>query len=309
VTNHFLVGDFAIDYVQPASGPQLTTAAINALVSSPGGGDGDYPSVIQGTAAGETLLGTTGRDLIRGLGGDDDIFGFQGDDKFEGGDGNDDLYGGNGSFSGSGNDILIGGAGTDMLVGEDGDDSLFGGAGTDTYYYAAGSGRDVIDNTGGGGDWIYFAGIARGQLSFHRDGNDLIVRVGGNSNEQVRVLNHFVGGEYAIAFVQPGDGGAAIPASSFVLSPLSSSNQSAEAASLAMDFSGFADTEEPIAVTASVDARRELSALIDAMSSFESVDTVSALDTSDNGAERSMHWNLWQHSAHRDGAGGRYLEP
>ncbi|MEZ0470990.1 beta strand repeat-containing protein [Luteimonas salinilitoris] len=230
VTNHFLGGDSAIDYVQPDGGSMLDTAAINALVDDgpgggdPGGGDDDdYSSVVEGTAAGEQLLGTNDRDLIRGLGGDDTIFGFQGDDKLEGGDGNDYLSGGNGSFSGSGNDILIGGAGADTLVGEDGDDRLFGGAGDDTYYYASGSGSDVIDNTGGGNDWIYLDGIARERLGFHRDGDDLIVRIDGDAGEQMRVLKHFQGGQHAIAFVQPGDGGYAIPASQFedLLTPMS----------------------------------------------------------------------------------------
>ncbi|MDX1556459.1 MAG: hypothetical protein R3212_10570, partial [Xanthomonadales bacterium] len=127
-----------------------------------------------------------------------------------------------GSFSGSGNDILIGGAGSDSLKGEDGNDYLMGGAGDDSYYYAPGSGSDTIDNTGGGTDYIYFASIARERLSFHRDGDDLVVRIDDDANQQSRVLKHFQGGQYAIAFVQPGDGGYAIPASQFdaLLTPM-----------------------------------------------------------------------------------------
>src|SRR5690606_2946680 len=115
VTNHFLGGDNALDFVPPDSGGMLDTAAIHALAAGgcddnpPGGDEGnddDYPNVVTGTAAGEQLLGSSGRDLIRGLGGDDTLFGFGGDDKFDGGDGNDYISGGNGSFSGSGNDIL-----------------------------------------------------------------------------------------------------------------------------------------------------------------------------------------------------------
>ncbi|GFE82768.1 hypothetical protein GCM10011487_47680 [Steroidobacter agaridevorans] len=230
VVNHFLGGNAAIDFVQPDVGAMLDTAAINALADpgtgGPGGGtpgnDADYSNVVQGTAAGEQMLGSSARDLIRGLGGNDTMFAFGADDKLEGGDGNDDLYGGNGSFSNSGNDILIGGAGDDSLKGEDGADYLMGGAGNDNYYYTANSGRDTIDNSGGGSDYIYFASIARTRLSFHRDGDDLLVRVDGSANAEVRVLKHFLGGEYAIAFVQPGDGGFAIPASAFgnLLTPL-----------------------------------------------------------------------------------------
>jgi len=241
VTGHFLGGDMGLDYLQPASGSALNTAAINALVTNNGGGgdpgggtpgtgnDADYPSVKTGTSAGEQIVGTSGRDLIKGLGGADTLFGMGGDDKLDGGDGDDYLSGGNGSFSGSGNDILIGGAGNDQLVGEDGDDMLFGGAGDDTYFYAAGSGADTVDNTGGGTDWLYFDGIARTRLTYHRDGDDLIVRVDGDAAQQIRVLNHFLGSDHAIAYVQPGDGGYAIPASTIAgqLTPLESASHSA----------------------------------------------------------------------------------
>lgn len=230
VTNHFVGGDVAIDFVQPASGSMLDTAAINALVGGgsgdPGtptepGNNGDYTNIVDGTAAGEQLLGTNGRDLIHGLGGDDTIFGFGGDDKFDGGDGNDYLSGGNGSFSGSGNDILIGGAGSDTLVGEDGDDLLLGGTGDDQYIWQAGSGSDVIDNTGGGTDWLFFNGVDRSRLSFHQSGDDLIILVDGDLAQQVRVQNHFQGGDLSISYVQP-SGGYAIPASDFagLLTPL-----------------------------------------------------------------------------------------
>lgn len=221
VTNHFLGGDYAIDFVQPASGSLLNTAAINALAEddggNPGGGgnegnDGDYSNVVTGTASGEQLLGTSGRDLIRGLAGNDTLFGFGGDDKFEGGDGDDYISGGNGSFNGSGNDILIGGNGNDTLVGEDGADMLIGGGGDDDYYYSAGSGSDTIDNVGGGTDWVFFNGIARERLSFHQDGDDLLIRVDASEASQVRVLGHFLGGGQAISYVQPGSG-YAIPAS------------------------------------------------------------------------------------------------
>ena len=221
VTNHFLGGDYAIDFVQPASGSLLNTAAINALAEddggNPGGGgnegnDDDYSNVVTGTASGEQLLGTSGRDLIRGLAGNDTLFGFGGDDKFEGGDGDDYISGGNGSFSGSGNDILIGGSGNDTLVGEDGADMLIGGVGDDDYYYSAGSGSDTIDNIGGGTDWVFFNGIERERLSFHQDGDDLLIRVDASAASQVRVLGHFLGGNQAISYVQPGSG-YAIPAS------------------------------------------------------------------------------------------------
>ncbi len=238
VTNHFLGGDYALDYLQPATGSMLTTAQINAKVDGggtpPGGGSGtapsqgndtEYPSKKNGTAAGEQIVGTSGRDLISGLGGNDTLFGMGGDDKLVGGDGDDYLSGGNGSYTGSGNDILIGGNGNDTLVGEDGDDTLFGGGGDDKYVYGGGS--DVVDNSGGGTDWILFnsssKSIDRTRLSFHQDGDDLLIRVDGDSTQQVRVYKHFdASGDYAIDYVQPSDGyGISAASISAMLTPLS----------------------------------------------------------------------------------------
>ncbi|MBM0107774.1 hypothetical protein JM946_23820 [Steroidobacter sp. S1-65] len=209
------------------------------------------------------MLGSSGRDLIRGLGGADQLFGFGGDDKFDGGDGDDYISGGNGSFSGSGDDILIGGAGNDTLVGEDGNDRLFGGAGDDDYYYQAGSGSDSI-YAGGGADVVFFNGIAPNRLGFHQDGNDLIIRVDANAGQQVRVVNHFLGGEHAIAYVQPGSG-FAIPAAQIpgLLTPLPAgllaqgamdpvTHPNAELDSLIAAMAGFAPAEAGISEFAPV---------------------------------------------------------
>ncbi|WP_322110970.1 calcium-binding protein [Steroidobacter gossypii] len=203
VTNHFLGGHHAIDFLQPGSGPYLTTAQINALVDS--GSGGEYDQVIQGTAAGEQLVGGAAKDLIQALGGDDQLFGLGGDDTLQGGDGADYLAGGNGSGSGSGDDRLEGGSGNDTLFGEDGANALIGGAGDDDYVH--GSGQDTIDNTGGGFDGVFFdAGIAVENLTFARDGDDLLISVNGSATNTVRVTNHFLGGDYALDFVQPGSG-------------------------------------------------------------------------------------------------------
>ncbi|MGP4844154.1 calcium-binding protein [Marinobacter sp. 1Y8] len=214
VVNHFLGGDYAIDWVQPDGGFMLSTSQINQRVAA-GEADGDFDSVVTGTSAGEQLSGGNGSDLIKGLAGDDTLFAMGGDDQIEGGAGDDQLYGGNGSGSASGNDILIGGDGNDVLVGEDGDDMLIGGAGNDSYYYKAGQGVDVIDNQGGGSDGVFFLdGLDRNRLSYHQDGNDLVILVDGDLEQQVRVTDHFLGGDNAITYVQPTDGGNAIMASS-----------------------------------------------------------------------------------------------
>ncbi|MEJ2715014.1 MAG: calcium-binding protein [Acidihalobacter sp.] len=212
VLDHFLGGDAAIDYVQPNGGNMLDTQHIAHIVAA-NGLEGGYATAVVGSEGADSLSAYDSRDLVQGLGGDDTLWGMAGDDRIEGGAGNDALYGGNGSGQGSGTDELVGGDGDDVLNGEDGDDVLMGGAGNDDYYYGEGGGVDVIDNAGGGTDTVFFiGGIDRGRLSFHQDGDDLVMLLDGDLGQQVRVLGHFLGGEAAISYVQPTDGGYAIPA-------------------------------------------------------------------------------------------------
>jgi len=206
VQGHFLGGDKAISYVQPDGGFLINAARIAQIVAA-GEVPGGFDTLVEGTETGEQLAGGQGNDLVRGLAGNDTLFGMGGDDQIEGGDGNDYLSGGNGSQSGSGNDVLIGGTGSDTLDGEDGDDQLAGGVGDDKYYYRANGGVDVIDNSGSGFDGVFFIGIARTRLSFHREGDDLLILVDGDLGQQVRVTDHFLGGDFAIDYVQP-DGGS-----------------------------------------------------------------------------------------------------
>ncbi|WP_422466858.1 calcium-binding protein [Endozoicomonas sp. ALC013] len=214
IKNHFLGGDWALDGVQPDGGFMITTNKINQLVA--GGSDPDFASVVKGTNDGDRLVGSANNDKVLGEGGDDTLFGMSGNDRLEGSDGNDRLMGGNGSGQGSGDDVLAGGAGNDVLNGEDGNDTLNGGVGDDHYYYQAGDGVDTIDATGGGTDWVLFnGGISRDRISFHKDGNDLVMLLDNDLKQQLRVKDHFLGGEKAISYVQPSDGGYAIPASSF----------------------------------------------------------------------------------------------
>src|SRR3546814_19311916 len=94
--------------------------------------------------------------------------------------------------------------GNDTLVGDAGSDSLIGGAGDDDYLVAVGSGTDVIDNTGGGFDGIFFEGtVTREQLSFSRDGDDMLISIDNNQTQAPRVTNHLLGGAAALDFVQP----------------------------------------------------------------------------------------------------------
>ncbi|UKR54090.1 hypothetical protein K4A87_06625 [Xanthomonas fragariae] len=208
-----------------------------------------------------------------------------GDDRIEGGDGDDFLWGGSGSFGGSGNDMLYGGAGNDTLVGEDGNDLLFGGTGDDVYTYREGNGVDTV-SVGGGSDSIFMTGIERTRLSFHRNGDDLIVRVDGDANQQVSVLKHFLGSDNALWMIQPEDGGHGISAAEFetLLTPMQAGNTTASAsrtsgsnrlmASVSTEIVAVDHTKDPLATTAS---RRpvqravlaEVNQLVDAMGVFQ----------------------------------------
>lgn len=187
-------------------------------------------NVVEGTDSSEQLLGTNGNDLINGYLGDDQIFGFAGNDTLNGGVGNDYLAGGNGSGTNSGNDIINGGAGDDTLSGEDGNDTLSGGAGNDSYIYKANQGIDIIDNSGGGNDGIFFQGIDKSQLSYHQEGDDLIILVDGDLNQQVKVDGHFSSNDKAIDYI--------VPSSNMVISAQSIASQLT-----ALPGSGSGDTD------------------------------------------------------------------
>ncbi|MBI2236470.1 MAG: hypothetical protein HYU60_05880 [Magnetospirillum sp.] len=102
--------------------------------------------------------------------------------------GNDTLTGGAGAdmlFGDAGNDTLIGNGGNDVLDGGSGNDTLTGGEGLDTYVFGSGSGADIIDNTGQGGDGdrvTIGAGIAVDQLWFRHVGNDLEMSIIGTTD-------------------------------------------------------------------------------------------------------------------------------
>jgi Ca2+-binding RTX toxin-like protein len=99
--------------------------------SSQGGGSGGNGNqVIEGTSAGDVLVGSGGRDVIRGRAGRDFITGLGGNDNL---------------FGNSGADTLNGGAGNDLIVGNEGNDVLTGGAGADSFLFnSARDGSDII---------------------------------------------------------------------------------------------------------------------------------------------------------------------
>ncbi|MBU4337886.1 MAG: putative Ig domain-containing protein, partial [Actinobacteria bacterium] len=78
-------------------------------------------------------------------------------------------------------DRITGGDGNDALVGGKGDDLLAGGGGNDTYLFNLGDGQDTIADISSitEGNLIAFgAGITASDLTFARDGGDLLILVG-----------------------------------------------------------------------------------------------------------------------------------
>ncbi|MCU7918440.1 MAG: hypothetical protein KZQ95_08800 [Candidatus Thiodiazotropha sp. (ex Epidulcina cf. delphinae)] len=169
--------------------------------------DVDPLTITMGTSGDDTLLGVQDQsETLHAGDGNDQVWGRGGNDVIQGDAGDDYLAGE------AGDDTLVGGIGADTLVGGAGDDQLAGGGGDDAYLYAAGSGRDVIDNAGGGFDGLFFTDVARERLSFAREGDDLLVSVDDDPAQSVRVAGHFLGGDAELDYVQP-NGGAYIPAS------------------------------------------------------------------------------------------------
>jgi Ca2+-binding RTX toxin-like protein len=230
VSDYFAGNGGGIDRIVADDGSSVSAADIAALLpGTPPSDDGIIIGhEITGDEADNQLLGTNGNDLIDGAGGADTLFGFAGDDRLLGGEGDDYLSGGNGSNDpNDGNDHLIGGIGNDTLFGEGGNDLMEGGLGDDHYYYKAGGGQDSIDASGGGMDGLFFRDVARDRLSFHQDGNDLVIRVDDDANQQVRVLEHFADAAHAIAYVQP-NGGYSISSSEIasLLTPMTTGGDS-----------------------------------------------------------------------------------
>lgn len=91
--------------------------------------------IINGTPAGDNLIGTDENDTISGLNGSDVLSGVIGDDSIEGGLGADTLNGGAGNDTlrgGAGNNVLNGGGGNDLIAFDAGANTVNGGDGIDS---------------------------------------------------------------------------------------------------------------------------------------------------------------------------------
>ena len=164
--------------------------------------DGSYVNlseiglVLKQLDSAESIKGTEFDDIVHAQGGNDTVRAGSGDDIIYGGKGNDELYGENG------NDVLVGGSGNDILN---------GGDGNDTYIYNIGDGLDIIhdwqNSSENNLDKIKFgAGIAFDDLTFRRNGNDLIITLFDDETQGIRIADQFYGDSYSIEYLEFADG-------------------------------------------------------------------------------------------------------
>lgn len=184
-------------------------------------GNGGNDRLVLGTGD-DTAFGGAGRDRIVAGGGNDRIYGGGNRDVLKGNAGNDWLHGEGGKDTikgGSGNDFMTGDAGRDRLQGGSGgdtlngglgDDRLFGGKDGDLYRFdrgepGSGWGHDTIRDNGnkasyqnedtielGGfyGPSSGTSGAAFAQVSFARDGLDLVITADGGASS-ITVVDMF----------------------------------------------------------------------------------------------------------------------
>lgn len=166
-------------------------------------------SDISGGDGNDDITGTDGADILNGGEGTDTLSGGGGDDTYEvntsadtiienASSGRDSVFASSdftlpdetedltlldGAITATGNELnnrLTGNAGDNVLIGHDGNDTLYGDAGNDTliggagddrYVHAAGTGDDVIEDTGGASDndrLIITGNLAPTDITFHR---------------------------------------------------------------------------------------------------------------------------------------------
>ena len=134
------------------------------------------------------------------------------------GDSGDNVLVGNSSanwiYGGPGNDTLEGKGGNDTLYGGD----QYSGAGNDTYVFSRGDGQDtIIDNdaTAGNVDTIRMKGVLPSEVTMVREvgtsgsnngvSTNLLIQIK-NSNDQIRVSNHYLNASYQVERVVFDDG-------------------------------------------------------------------------------------------------------
>jgi Ca2+-binding RTX toxin-like protein len=147
------VGEAGAERNQGAPGSYTFVPLSNALAQT-------------GHALGDWMVGTHSADRFDGAGGDDWLQGR------------------------GGNDQLFGGDGKDLIDGGTGNDILGGGGGGDQYRFDRGDGNDLIVDTQGSNTLVLGAGLVPADLTFNRQGSELLISVR-DSGDSLRVQGFF----------------------------------------------------------------------------------------------------------------------
>ncbi|MFN4352188.1 MAG: VCBS domain-containing protein [Hylemonella sp.] len=178
-------------------------------------------TVVNGGTGNDTLWSSGGNDRLYGGAGSDVIDAGAGNDFVDGGDqddrlvsllgyGNDIVRGGSGNDvitdlsgqnlleGGAGADILFDGNGSSVLIGARGNDILKLGRGQDVIVFNRGDGRDTViggDECDANDTLVLGGGIRYEDLSFRRDGRDLVLNIGqeGCHPDQIRFADWYEG--------------------------------------------------------------------------------------------------------------------
>jgi Ca2+-binding RTX toxin-like protein len=171
------------------------------------GGDGN--DVIYGGQMFAKIFGGDSVNILSGGNGDDIVYGEVADDHLFGDNGTDKLYGSYGNDimdGGAGNDYLGDGWGDNTFIGGTGDDTLKGGTGNDSYIFNLGEGKDIIIEAGGLETLICGTGITAQNLSFVKDGNNLLVYAAGDSENSTTIQDWYLGASHQIEQFKFADG-------------------------------------------------------------------------------------------------------
>ncbi|MGQ0545574.1 MAG: putative Ig domain-containing protein, partial [Betaproteobacteria bacterium] len=201
--------DIGIFHVQVTASDAAAASAISdfGLViravagSSVTGGKGD--DLIYGGSGNETLTARGGNDYLFGDVGDDLLKGGAGNDALQGGEGDDVLRGGSGQNlldGGAGNDVIFGGKGAGLIAGGAGNDTIRTGSGADVILFNRGDGVDTLISDRDSDNTLSFGGgIRYSDLSFSRDGKNLVVSTGGDDRV---VLKNWYSGKRSVLNLQ-----------------------------------------------------------------------------------------------------------
>lgn len=218
--------DEGSDTVQSSITYTLSQDNVENLVLTGGnninGTGNNLDNYLEGNKQDNTLSGGAGNDTLYGNGGNDTLIGGSGNDTYiidspdaviveNANEGTDTVMSsidyilgsnvenlvlnGTESLSGTGNslnNVISGNDNGNTFIGGKGNDTLKGGKGADTYIFNLGDGQDIIEenspNSASVDKIVFGSGISRNNITFIRQGYDLIISVN-NTNDRITIKN------------------------------------------------------------------------------------------------------------------------